>query len=201
MTGAILAGGRSQRMGRDKGLLSVGGRTLIKVALDVIGPLFPHVLIVANDPVAYGGFGVPVERDRFPDRGPLGGIHAALSASRTDHTFCLACDMPLANPAVIANLCALAPGYDVVVPVTTAGFEPLHAVYGRSCLPHLERMFRDGRLRVDALFSAVRTQRVEADALRPLDPTLRSFFNVNTPADLATAREILDRGGETPCDS
>ena len=201
MTGAILAGGRSQRMGRDKGLLSVGGRTLIQVALDTIRPLFPHVLIVANDPVAYGSFGVPVERDRIPDQGPLGGIHAALSASRTDHTFCLACDMPLANPAVIEHLCARAPGHDVVVPVTAAGFEPLHAVYGRSCLPHLERMLRDGRLRVDTLFSAVRTHRVGTEALRPLDPTFQSFFNVNTPADLETARGILDRGGEAPCAS
>jgi len=188
-------------MGCDKGLLPIGGRTLIEMALDAIRPLFPRLLIVANDPVAYGRFGVPVEGDRIPDRGPLGGIHAALAASRTDHTFCLACDMPLVNPAVVAHLCALARGHEVVVPVTAAGFEPLHAVYSRSCLPHLERMLQAGRLRVDALFSTVRTHRVEADALRLLDPSLRSFFNVNTPADLETVRRLLDHGEEMPCAS
>jgi molybdopterin-guanine dinucleotide biosynthesis protein A len=91
MTGAILAGGRSQRMGRDKGLLPVGGRTLIEVALDAIRPLFPRVLIVANDPVAYGRFGVPVESDRIPDRGRW--------AAFTPHSPRAARIIPSASPA------------------------------------------------------------------------------------------------------
>jgi len=186
-------------MGSDKGLLRIGSRRLIEVVLETIRPLFPEIVIVANDPTAYEGLGVPVVPDRIPDKGPLGGVHAALCSSHSPHTFCVACDMPLVNPAVVAHLCSLAPGYDAVVPEWDAGCEPLHAVYGQSCLPHVERMVRENHLRVDALFSAVRVRRVDADELRPLDPLLRSFLNVNTLEELEAARRILGQGGEATC--
>jgi molybdenum cofactor guanylyltransferase len=188
-------------MGRDKGLLRIGSRRLIEFVLSAIRRLFPEIVIVANDPRAYEGLGVPVVPDRIPGKGPLGGIHAALCASGSPHTFCVACDMPLVNPDVVAHLCALAPEYDVVVPAGAAGYEPLHAVYGQSCLPHVERMVREDRLRVDELFSAVRVRRVDADELRPLDPSLRSFMNVNTPDDLEAARQVLEHKGGVPCGS
>lgn len=188
-------------MGRDKGLLRIGNRRLIDVVLEAVRPLFPETVIVANATTAYGGLGVAVVPDRIPDKGPLGGIHAALCASRFPHTFCIACDMPLVNPAVVAQLCALAPGYDAVVPEWEAGSEPLHAVYGQSCLPHVERMIREDRLRVDALFSAVRVRRVTAEELRPLDPLLRFFTNVNTPDELEAARQVLGQGGTGACGS
>ena len=201
VAGAVLAGGRSRRMGSDKGLLRIGSRRLIDVVLETIRRLFPEVLVVANDPTAYEGLGVPIVPDRIPEIGPLGGIHAALCASHAPHTFCVACDMPLVNPAVVAHLCRLAPGYDAIVPEWDAGCEPLHAVYAQSCLPHVERMIRENRLRVDALFSAVRVRRVAADELRPLDPLLQSFMNVNTPDELEVARRILGQGGEAACGS
>jgi molybdopterin-guanine dinucleotide biosynthesis protein A len=188
-------------MGSDKGLLRIGSRRLIEVVLEAVRLLCPETVIVANETAAYEGLGVPVVADRIPDKGPLGGIHAALCFSRLPYTFCIACDMPLVNPAVVAHLCALAPGYDVVVPAWEAGCEPLHAVYGQSCLPHVERMVREDRLRVDALFSAVRVRRVASDELRPLDPLLRSFMNVNTPEALEAARQALAQGGETACGS
>ena len=188
-------------MGSDKGLLRIGSRRLIEVVLETIRPLFSEILIVGNDPTAYEGPGVPVVPDRIPEKGPLGGVHAALCSSHSPHTFCVACDMPLLNPAVVAHLCRLAPGYDAVVPEWDAGCEPLHAVYGQSCLPHVERMVRENHLRVDALFSAVRVRRVAADELRPLDPLLRSFMNVNTPDELEIARRILEQGGEAVCGS
>ena len=201
ITGAILAGGRSRRMGSDKGLLPVVGRRLIEFVLDVIRPLFPEILIVANDPTAYGAFGVRVVPDRIPGSGPLGGIHAALRSIGSPHVFCFACDMPFLNPAVITHLAALAPGYDAVVPRSDAGCEPLHAIYGLSCLPHVERMIREDRLRLDRLFSAVRVRWVDADEVRPLDPSLRSFVNVNTPEELEAARRDLGPRGDAACAS
>ncbi len=199
VSGAVLAGGRSRRMGSDKGSLRIGGRRLIEVVLDAIRPLFPDIVIVANDPTVFDGLGARVVSDRIPGIGPLGGIHAALCSSRFPHTFCVACDMPLVNPAVVAHLCSLAPGYDAVVPEWEAGYEPLHAVYGQSCLPHVERMVRENRLRVDALFSDLRVRRVGAAELRPMDPLLRSFMNVNTPDELEVARQALGDGGDAAC--
>ena len=201
MAGAVLAGGPSRRMGRDKGLLQFGGRPLIQAVLDAIRPLFPEIMIVCNDSALYGGWAVPVVPDRIPAKGPLGGVHGALCASRLPYIFCVACDMPFLNPDVIAHLCRLAPGYDAVVPRTDAGWEPLHAVYGRACLPQVERMLRDDRLRVDALLGTVRVRPVDAEELRALDPGLRSFVNVNTPEALEAARTLLDRNGEATCTS
>lgn len=188
-------------MGSDKGLLRIGSRRLIEFVLAAIRLLFPEIVIVANDPSAYEGLGVRVLPDRIPGQGPLGGIYTALRSSGSPYIFCVACDMPLVNPDVVAHLCALAPGYDVVVPAGEAGYEPLHAVYGRSCLPHVERMVRDNQLRVDSLFPAVRVRRVDADELRPLDPSLGSFMNVNTPDELDAARQALERRGDAPCAS
>lgn len=192
LTGAILAGGRSRRMGSDKGLLPFGGRRLIEVVLEALRPLFTDIVIVANRPAAYAAFGVPVVTDRIPDCGPLGGIHAALCASPSRHVFSIACDMPFPNSAVIAHLVSLAPGYDAVVPRSHAGYEPLHAIYGPSCLAAVEAMLRAGRLRADELFAAVRVRRVDAEELSPLDPSGRWSVNVNTPEELEAARRLLE---------
>lgn len=199
LTGAVLAGGRSRRMGSDKALLLLGGRPLLAFVLDAIRPLFSDVILVSNEPAAYATFGVPVVADRFDGCGPLGGIHAALSSSRSPHTFCIACDMPFAAPAVITHLTSLAPGYDAVVPRSGAGCEPLHAVYAGSCLEPVETMLRARCRRVDALFATVRVRWVGAEELRPLDPSGRSFLNVNTPSDLEAARRLLAAG--PPCGS
>jgi molybdenum cofactor guanylyltransferase len=199
VAGVILAGGRSRRMGSNKALLPFGGRPLIAHALEILRPLFAEVLIVANEPLPYAALGVPVLADRVPDKGPLGGICTALASSRHPRAFCLACDMPLASPAIIARLCRLAPDCDVVVPHSDKGYEPLHAVYRASCLPQLERMLSEDRLRVDELFRAVRVCRVEVEEFRSLDPDLASFLNVNTPEELATAFALFQERGKMPC--
>lgn len=193
MTGAVLAGGRSTRMGANKALLEVGGVRIIEGLLHAIRPLFPEVMIVANDQDAYAEFGLPVFSDRIPEKGSLGGIYTALFHSAFPQTFCIACDMPFPNPAVIAYLCDGASGYDVVVPRTPDGYQPLHAVYGKACLPHMEAMIRADRLKIDRLFPAVRVRTVEEDELRRLDPSLRCFVNVNTREELEAAA-FLARG-------
>jgi molybdenum cofactor guanylyltransferase len=194
MTGAILAGGRSTRMGTNKAVLEFGGQRLIEGLLQKIRPLFPEVLIIANESAPYADLDVPVFPDRIPDTGSLGGIYTAVNHSAFPQTFCIACDMPLANPAVIAYLRDQAPGYDVVVPRTEEGYQPLHAVYSQTCLPRMEAMIRAGSLKIDRLFPSVRVRTVEAEELRPLDPSLRCFVNVNTREELAAAMRLADEG-------
>jgi len=187
MTGAILAGGRSTRMGTNKAFLEFGGVRIIDGLLAKIRPLFPETLIIASDREAYAGLGVAVIADRIPGKGSLGGIYTAVAHGAFPQTFCIACDMPLASPAVIAHLRDQAPGYDVVVPRTADGYQPLHAVYGKHCLPHMEAMIRADRLKIDRLFPLVRVRTVGEAELRRLDPTLRSFINVNTREELEAA--------------
>lgn len=190
MTGAILAGGRSMRMGTNKALLEFGGQRIIEGLLGKIRPLFPEILLIANDPAPYAGLGVPIRPDRIPEKGSLGGIYTALHHSRFPQTFCIACDMPLADPAVIAYLCDRASGYDVVVPRTAEGYQPLHAVYSKTCLPHMEAMIRADRLKIDRLFPAVRLRTVEEDELRVLNRSLLCFINVNTREELEAAARL-----------
>jgi molybdopterin-guanine dinucleotide biosynthesis protein A len=190
MTGAILAGGGSSRMGTDKALLEFGGERIIERLLRTIRPLFPEIMIVANDTDAYAELGVPIWPDRIPGKGALGGIYTAVSHSTSPQTFCIACDMPFANPTVIAYLRDVAPGYDVVVPRAPDGYQPLHAVYSKTCLPHMAAMIRADRLKIDRLFPAVRLRTVEEKELRPMDPSLLCFVNVNTREELEAAARL-----------
>jgi molybdopterin-guanine dinucleotide biosynthesis protein A len=183
-------------MGGAKALLSLGGERIIDRIVRALAAVFADLLIVANDPGPVAGCGVPVHPDRIPGAGALGGIHAALAASPAPWTFCIACDLPFADPDLVAFLASLTPGVDAVVPRTPGGLEPLFAVYAASCLPTLEARIRAGALRADGLVGAVRTRIVEAEELRRIDPRLRSFVNVNTPEELARARRLLaERGG------
>ncbi len=190
MAGAILAGGRSTRMGTNKALLPFGGVRLIEGLLRKIRPLFPEIMLIANDPEPYADLGVPVWPDRIPGKGSLGGIYTAVSLSAFSRTFCIACDMPLANPAVIAYLRDRAAGYDIVVPRACGGYQPLHAIYSKACLPPMEAMIRADRLKIDRLFPAVRVLTVEENELHPMDPSLLCFLNVNTREELDAAARL-----------
>ena len=198
MTGLALAGGRSGRMGANKALLEFGGVRIIERLLRTIRPLSPEIVIVANDPDTYADLGVPVWPDRIPEKGALGGIYTAVFHSTFPQTFCIACDMPFPNRAVIAYLRDLAFGYDVVVPRTADGYQPLHAVYSKTCLPHMEAMIHADRLKIDRLFPGVRVRTVEEEELRPMDPSLRCFVNVNTREELEAATQMAGRIEEGP---
>jgi molybdopterin-guanine dinucleotide biosynthesis protein A len=190
MTGAVLAGGRSTRMGTNKALLEFGGVRIIERLLETLRPLFAEVAIVANDPGVYGYLGVPIWPDRVPGAGALGGLYTAVRNSSHSQTFCIACDMPCPSSRLIAYLQRLAPGHDAVVPRTADGYQPLHAVYGKSCVPAMESLLAARRLKIDQLFPLVRVRIVEEPELRPIDPLLHAFLNVNTREELEAAAQI-----------
>lgn len=194
VTGAVLAGGLSIRMGTNKALLEVGGVRLIDGALATLRAVFPELLVIANDPAPYAGLGLPILPDLIPGKGSLGGIYTAVSAAGHPHTFCLACDMPFANPALIRYLAGLAEGHDVVVPRTADGVQPLHAVYGKGCLEAMRRQIETDRLKIDRLYGAVRVRYVDEAEMRPYDPELLSFWNLNTREELALARARRTQG-------
>ncbi len=195
MTGVVLAGGRSTRMGTNKALLEFGGARLIERLIRTTRPLFREIAIIANDPETYAYLGVPIWPDRIPGKGSLGGIYTAVHHCTFPQIFCIACDMPFPNPTVIAYLRDLASGYDVVVPRTADGYQPLHAVYSKTCLPLMEAMIHADRLKIDGLFPAVRLRTVEEHELRPLDPALLCFVNVNTQEELEAAARQFGRLG------
>ena len=125
----------------------------------------------------------------------LGGIYSGLVASDADLNVVVACDMPFLCPELIGYMLEQAPGYDAVIPRLEELVEPLHAIYARSSLAPIEDKLKAGRLGVHKLFSFLKVRYVERDEVEHFDPDCRSFFNVNTEADLKTARRITREVG------
>lgn len=139
VTVAILAGGQSRRMGTDKSFVLLDGRPLIEHVIERAGALGYPVILIANHVERYRQFGLPVYADVISGAGSLGGLYSALAHSRSDHTLCLACDMPHINPRLLAYLLTLRGAADAVVPCVNSLLQPLHAVYHRRCLPVLRQ--------------------------------------------------------------
>jgi molybdopterin-guanine dinucleotide biosynthesis protein A len=192
MAGVVLAGGLSQRMGRDKALIPFKGRPLISYPLDLLDRYFQEVIIIAKEEESYAHLGFPVFRDRFEIRGALVGFHAALSAVDKPAAFVAACDMPFISPVLLELLVsALVPGTLAVVPVSPKGREPLLAVYSRDCLEILNSLIAAGDLRIASLLKEVATIFVPPEKVLEVDPSLRSFINLNSPEDFKDMEEMV----------
>ncbi|HYG58621.1 MAG TPA: molybdenum cofactor guanylyltransferase [Symbiobacteriaceae bacterium] len=186
--GVILAGGQSSRMGVNKALLELGGEPLIQRLARHFAAWFEQTVVVTNAPELYGFLGLPMVGDRIPGLGPLGGLEAGLTASRFEHAFFCATDMPFISHALVRYLTAQAPGHDIVVPRVGGEYEPMHAIYSRSCLPVITANLEARRLKLLSFFDAVRLRVVEENEIRPFGDPDRLFFNCNTPEDMQLAR-------------
>ncbi len=194
VTGAVIAGGRSRRMGTDKRGLPVGGVPMLRRAVSAVAAVSDEMLVACRsetppDPSILAGLDVRLVFDRPEDAGPLAGVEAALAAARFPLVLVLAGDMPWAEPPVLAALVAEAgrrPEAGCVALSTERGLEPLVAVYRRDvALPAATGLLDAGRFRMHGLLSAIPCAPLDAARWRPLDPEGRSARNVNEAADLA----------------
>lgn len=196
---AIVAGGQSTRMGQDKAFMPLAGQPLIARILARLAQTAPaETLLIANRREPFAALHLPVYPDALPGNGSLGGIYTALQHSRNGLTLVVACDMPFLNPDVLRYLVGLAGAdadVDAVVPRSGARAHGLHAVYRRTCLEPMRAQLEAGKLSVMALLDRVRTRYVDDVELAEFDPLRLSFFNVNTPDELAEAERIAaDQG-------
>ena len=193
LTTAVLAGGRSMRMGMDKTLLPIEGEALLARVIKSVGEVCASTLVVTNRPEGLDELplpeGVRVLSDEVPYQGPLGGLVTALAASEDEWVLAVAADMPFVSTEVVRMLWRAREGFDVVVPVTEKGPEPLLALYSKECLQAARGVLESGRRRLVAMFRDVRVKEIPVNALREKDPDLRSFVNVNTMAEFNAARE------------
>ena len=194
VTGVLLAGGKSRRMGVDKRFLKLGGETLLRRALSVYERLFSEILVVVAEPTTeLGNIGHPIVTDLIPNCATLGGLYTGLSVARNPRIFASACDMPFLNPAVIAHLLACCDD-DVVMPKLASGLQPMHAVYSKACLPYFKRMMAMNNLSIQAVLESheLRMQLVPEEVLRTFDAQLLSFLNLNTPEDAELAKILVE---------
>ncbi len=204
LSAAVLAGGRSSRMGQDKALLPLvaDGPPLLAIVLRRLGLVADDVFVVATDRPDYASFGVPIYPDQLEEAGTLGGIATALRRAKHDHCLVVACDMPFLQPSFLSWMADRPRSYDALVP-RVAGesrqgsgmiWQTLHAIYGKGCLEPIERRLLAGERKVVGFFDAVLVTPIEESQIVPFDPRLLSFFNANTPEALSEARRIVGDG-------
>jgi molybdopterin-guanine dinucleotide biosynthesis protein A len=195
-SGVILSGGLNTRMGgQSKAFLSVGGTRILDRLHQTMDSLFEDILLVTNAPLEYLSWDMMIVTDIISVRSSLTGIHAGLFHAPSDHVFVTACDMPFLKAVVVkALLGELEPKWDVIIPVTAEGYQPLCAVYSKRCIKPIEAHLASHHAKITDFFSTVRVKAVSEETIRTIDPDLNAFFNINTPEELATANRMVEKG-------
>ncbi|TKH45657.1 molybdenum cofactor guanylyltransferase [Paenibacillus terrae] len=204
VTGIIVAGGRSSRMGQDKALLEIQGATMLERVADALAPVTERVIVVTRDGQGYGSISVENVPDVYPGKGPLSGIHAGLSASRTEWGIVIACDMPFVQPKVLHVLLAVTEKWaklqgttetalQAVISSVDGRIHPLLAVYHQSVLPSAEECLRSGRLRLTDWLDKLNVRYAKVEDLPGVSEDIwhKAAFNMNNPQDYQLAIEQL----------
>lgn len=179
LTGIVLAGGKSGRMGVDKGLIVWKGKPFAQYSIEALRPFCDHILIITGNS-EYARFGLPLVKDEYPNIGPMGGLHAGLKASNSKHHIVLSCDMPLVDEEIIRLLLTGSKNCQAVVPAVDNKIIPVCAYYHSSALPLLEKEIRASLHKTVLFLKRLRFKELQTD-----DPELKKkFFNINTFEDL-----------------
>jgi molybdopterin-guanine dinucleotide biosynthesis protein A len=188
MTGFVLAGGKSTRMGADKVFLEFRGKTLLEHALQTLREVTPEVMIVGNRE-KFASFGRVIE-DVFEGQGPLGGIHAALTVCATELNLILAVDLPFMESAFLQYLAARAQSTDalVIVPRVEGRLQPLCAAYRREFRHEAGQSLSRGENRIDALFEKVQAMVISEEEIVRRGFSSAQFENLNTRAEFEQAQ-------------
>ena len=188
MTGVILAGGKSKRMGRNKAFLEINGQRMIDQIVDVFKDTFAEVFLVTNTPFEYLHLDIRIVADLIPSKGALGGIYTGLFFSSFQHVFVAACDMPFLNREFIDYMVSKVDNFDIVVPRSRDGLEPLHAIYSKRCSTHIDALLGLNDLKITSFYPKVRVREISSKEILTFDPKSSLFFNVNTTEDLEKVR-------------
>jgi len=182
LSGIILAGGKSTRMGKDKGLVQFKGKPLVEYAIEVLNPFCNEILISANA-LHYNRFGYELIVDSFDSKGPLCGIYEGLKAALNKHVLVISCDMPFINQEAVFNLLKGFDGkHDCYVPMYNNRIQPLFGIYNKRLLAQIEFNLVNDKLKMMTFIENISTKKVSFDRLVERFPKL--FSNFNLPIDL-----------------
>lgn len=185
ITGIILSGGKSSRMGKDKGTCNFNGKPLVEYAIEALKPFCDEILLSTNKPDAYQKYGLPLIADEFKEIGPMGGIYSCLMKSTNKYNFVLSCDTPFISSQLIKHIIEnVEDEFDVVAPIHQTSFlEPLCAYYNISVLPHITTQIENNNFKLMSLLSSINLKKLRIDnKLNFYDVKL--FNNLNTSGDL-----------------
>jgi molybdopterin-guanine dinucleotide biosynthesis protein A len=187
---AVLIGGESRRMGRDKASIEFRGRPLVARIADRLSSISSDVFAVGKGDADLTGSGIRVYRDAFDVRTPLAGIATAMRQAVHPLVFVCATDMPYVSCELVVFLASkLSTGIDAVVPERDGRPEPLHAVWSTAAAPGVVGALEDGERAVHRSLERLHVVSVPEDEWRVVDPDASSFTNLNTPDELYAARD------------
>lgn len=184
----ILAGGKSSRMGQDKGLVHFHGRPLIAHVLDVAKNVSSSINIVTSNS-DYLIFGCPLVKDIVPDKGPAGGVFTALTFAKEPFVLVVGCDMPMLDKRIIDQMMEMVSSVDLVVASRNGQVEPLLAIYNTGCKHKWSALLHSGFLKMSDFFDRLNTRVFDVSAIPDLNDSI--FMNINSPEELATAEGFV----------
>jgi molybdenum cofactor guanylyltransferase len=198
-SGVILAGGENKRfLGKNKALCLIDGERIIDRIYSVFRSIFDEIILVTNTPELYPDMDAVIVSDIFPVRSSMTGIHTGLFYASNPYAFCSACDTPFLKKEVIRCIVSrIRPRFDLILPETSAGLEPLCAVYARTCLGLLEQNILAHKFKIQRVFNEKRILKIPESIIRKQDPDLSSFFNVNCRDDLSAALDFTTNSQKT----
>jgi FdhD protein len=188
VTGVILAGGHSSRMGSNKALLPYRGGRFIEAIHRLLNDIFPEVILVTNNPEQYDFLPCRKVPDLYEGMGVLAGIHSGIYHSSNPAIFAVACDMPYLMENLVRHMASRADAGGVLIPESPNGLEPLHAVYGKGCLAAIEATLLSGQRRIVSFFDRTNVSKMNVEQVACFDPAFVSFMNINTPRDYFALR-------------
>lgn len=179
-------------MGQDKGVVPLAGKPMVEHVLERVRGLGDEILLTTNFPEQYAYLNLRMASDEEPGAGALPGLLTALRAAANPHVLIVACDMPFLNRPLLQYQLSLAEQADVIVPFWEENYQPMHAVYGRErCLAAVEKALARGRRRLISFYDDLHVHTIPPDTIRQYDPAGRTFFNANTPEELAQAENFI----------
>jgi molybdopterin-guanine dinucleotide biosynthesis protein A len=198
MVSIILAGGKSSRLGRNKALQIIGGKTLIQWVVDRLATLSTEIIIATarGEPIPCSSTArIRTVADTHPGRGPLAGIYSGLVASSGSRAIVVGCDTPFLSVSLLQYMSQICSTCGLVIPRIEGKVEPLCAVYSKDCVAPIGQLLKQNELKIIELFRMVTVRYIEEDEIDRFDPEHLSFFNINSPADLDRATELATQKG------
>lgn len=190
---AIIAGGQSRRMGRDKAFVELGGKALIERVIERSADLGQtETILITNKPTDFAHLSLPMYHDLLPGKGSLGGIYTALVQAQSPDVLALACDMPFVNTELLRYMLdQIRADIDIVVPRVDGYPQGLHAIYKKICIEPIAEQLAADRLKIIRFYDRMRVRYLDETDYAAFDPQGRSFANINTPEELAKAKRLL----------
>lgn len=193
VTSIVLCGGKERRFGSSKADAVVGGKRIIDRLIERLKPISSQILVVTS-PEKKDSFltdQAQIVVDKFPGKGPLGGVYTGLLAAENRYSVVVGCDNPFINNRLLQYMIGLTDNYDAVIPrLGKDMIEALHSVYSKSCIPVMQQALEENRLSIYKIIDRLNVRYVHREEYLPIDPRMLSFFNINFPDDLARANRI-----------